>query len=232
MASPNAFVCFHQRLGFSRTYAFIFCASLALGRNSTHHCTDFIGAGALFAFTLARVQYLNIDAFCPPEGRAAGGAGAAPGECFYFAMNRYRIPLILHLATIFPASLLAVVQFLPIIRRKFILYHRVAGYVAVFLALVSMSAAVALTPKSFGGASATQAAIALLSVAFAGALVMAIVNIRRKQVRSLPSSLVQENDEGADRPTPQLAIACMVVGIEHHNFTSADGDQVRISSSL
>jgi len=59
----------------------------------------FIFAGALFAFTLARLMYLNISGvFCGPTD---GANHAAPGECYYYQnFDRYKIGIRLHLYTI------------------------------------------------------------------------------------------------------------------------------------
>jgi len=101
----------------------------------------FIFAGALFGFSLARFMYLNIDGVFCNRSRPAGN-GAAPGECYFYtgeAGQRYRIGILLHLATILPAGLLVVLQFVPIIRHKLLIFHRVNGYVILLLSLASMA---------------------------------------------------------------------------------------------
>lgn len=57
-------------------------------------------------FTLARFQYLNYNGiFC-----GGGANGAAPGECYYYTRDHYKIGMMMHLICILPASFLAVFQ--------------------------------------------------------------------------------------------------------------------------
>ena len=131
---------------------------------------------------LARLQYLNINGvFCQPS-RGAGG-GALPGECFWYqGFDRYRIGITIHLATILPAGLIAVFQFLPVVRYKAILYHRIAGYVAILLALVSTFSALVIVDRAFGGEVSTQALVGFLGVISPLGLANAYYNIKRKQI--------------------------------------------------
>ena len=46
--------------------------------------------GYLFGFTLARLEYLSFHGvFCNPN--ASGGSGAAPGECYYYLKDPFKI---------------------------------------------------------------------------------------------------------------------------------------------
>jgi uncharacterized membrane protein len=99
-----------------------------------------------------------------------------------FLMSRYRIGILLHLATIFPASLLAVLQFTPFIRKTYRRYHRIAGYLAALLGVISTVGVLMISEKSFGGSVILQTFFGALSIAFVFALGMAIYNIRRKQI--------------------------------------------------
>ena len=141
----------------------------------------FIFAGALFGFSLARLQYLSInDTFCNASKRSNS---ASPGECYWYTIiPRYRIGVIIHLATILPAGLLVVFQFVPAIRHKFILYHRIAGYVILLLALMSIISAIVIVDQSFGGHIETQGALGLLGIASVIGLSLAYYNIKRKQI--------------------------------------------------
>ncbi|RYP42102.1 hypothetical protein DL767_000467 [Monosporascus sp. MG133] len=163
----NGFVAFARKIyhpvGFSKGYNFVLW---------------FVLAGALFAFCLARLQYLDFyGRFCGPGGRAA------PGACFdYLRERRYSIGLILHLAGVLPGGMLACVQFVPIVRHKFILFHRVNGYAAMILALLGTVGAFMIVDISFGGGLDVQTSIGFLGLAFLGSLVMAYVNIKRLQI--------------------------------------------------
>lgn len=94
----------------------------------------FIFGGALFGFILARLQFLSIyGKFCPstPEMNSQTGL---PGLCYsVVTFYRYKVAILLHLIGTLPAGLLAVFQFIPAIRYRFMLYHRIAGYVTLLL---------------------------------------------------------------------------------------------------
>ena len=74
------------------------------------------------------------------------------------------------------------VQFTPAVRYKAILYHRIAGYVAVALAVVSIFSAFVIADRAFGGDMITQTFVGFLGVISLVAFAMAIYNIRRKQI--------------------------------------------------
>ncbi|KAL8795391.1 MAG: hypothetical protein Q9195_002132 [Heterodermia aff. obscurata] len=138
----------------------------------------FIFAGGLFGFSLARLSYLNI------AGNASHSYanGSSPGEWYWFSHGIYRIGITIHLVTILPAGLLMVWQFLPIIRHKFLLVHRINGYIVVILSLVSNVGAVMIVRRAFGGTLATQAGVGLLAIISTASIGMAYYNIKRLQI--------------------------------------------------
>ena len=87
-----------------------------------------------------------------------------------------------HLGTILPAGLLAVLQFTPVIRHKAILYHRIAGYVAILLVIISIFGAFIIADTSFGGDMTIRTFVGFLGVISLLGLGMAVYNIKRKQV--------------------------------------------------
>ncbi|KAF7970158.1 hypothetical protein HWV62_24860 [Athelia sp. TMB] len=130
-------------------------------------------------FILARLQYLDIDGvFC----KFQSANGAAPGECYWYAMSLYGVGIRLHLGCILPAALLAIFQFTPVIRHKVTLYHRMAGYVTITLVLCSNAGALIIAPHAFGGSLATQAGVGLLAIVSTVGLALAVYNIRRMQI--------------------------------------------------
>lgn len=138
----------------------------------------FIFGGALVGFTLARFQYLNFDIFCGNEGSSHAG----PGECFNYQTGHEKVGIILHLATILPASILAVLQFIPVLRHKAILFHRLNGYACVVLGLLSTAGVLMIARNAYGGEISTQLGVGFLSIIFVGSLVMAYINIKRLQI--------------------------------------------------
>ncbi|SPO01765.1 uncharacterized protein DNG_04438 [Cephalotrichum gorgonifer] len=137
----------------------------------------FIFGGALLGFALARTPFLNFyGVFCDE--------GAAPGECWYYlrGRNHEKIGIILHLVTIIPASILVLFQFIPVIRHKLILFHRINGYLVILLSLLGTAGALMIARHAFGGGIETQMAMGLLAIMFVVSMVMAYVNVKRLQI--------------------------------------------------
>lgn len=157
----------YNPIGFSKAYNFILY---------------FIFAGALFGFALARFMYLNFNGhFCPQT--TAPGNSAAPGECdYYTTFNRDKIGILLHLAGILPASLLVCVQFTPFVRHRWILVHRISGYLAVLLYLVSLIGALMIAHMAFGGGLDVQVWVGFVGIGILVCFVLAIINVKRLQI--------------------------------------------------
>ncbi|KAI4857872.1 hypothetical protein E4T45_00623 [Aureobasidium sp. EXF-8846] len=141
----------------------------------------FLALGYLFGFTLARLQYLSFNGvFCNPN--ATGGTGAAPGECYYYLQVPFKIGMKLHLYTIIPAALLVVLQFIPVIRHKLILFHRMNGYIVVILSLISNAGTIIITRHAFGGDFATQTWTGAMVILTTVGYIMAWINIKLLQI--------------------------------------------------
>ncbi|TKA80751.1 hypothetical protein B0A55_02701 [Friedmanniomyces simplex] len=156
----------YNPLGFSKGYNFVLF---------------FITMGYLFGFTLSRLEYLSFHGvFCNPH--SSGATGAAPGECYYYLQNPYKIGIQLHLYTILPAALLVVLQFVPIIRHKLRLFHRLNGYLVITLSLISSAGVIMILPHAFGGDFAIQTYGGALVISTTLAYLMAYVNIKLLQI--------------------------------------------------
>lgn len=154
----------YKPVGFSKGY------NAALG---------FIFGGALMGFTLARFSYLNFSGvFCGNEG----SSHAAPGQCYNYQSGYEKVGIFMHLATILPAAFLVVFQFVPFIRHRAIMVHRINGYLVVILALLSTAGVLMIARNAYGGEISTQLGVGFLSIAFVGALVMAYINVKRLQI--------------------------------------------------
>lgn len=88
----------------------------------------------------------------------------------------------MHLGTIIPAGILVVVQFVPIVRYKAIMVHRLNGWLVTLLLFVANAGAIMITDRSFGGKYDTQVFAGLLAIFSTVAAVMGIINIKRKQI--------------------------------------------------
>jgi hypothetical protein len=148
----------YQALGFRRGYAFILCMNhhSSLSQNNVHLADNLVSGvifgGCLFGFGLSRLPWLDIyGKLCPPVPML-NLTTAMPSLCYSIrTFKRYEVAIILHLATCLPAAILAVFQFVPIIRHRFILYHRLAGYTAVLLMSTSLIGACMLADAAMGG---------------------------------------------------------------------------------
>ncbi|ETS83776.1 hypothetical protein PFICI_05652 [Pestalotiopsis fici W106-1] len=155
----------YNPIGFSKGYNFVLW---------------FIFLGALLGFTLARLQYLDIwGVFCGDQG----SSGALPGECFYYTRpGPDQIGIILHLGCILPASLLACVQFIPVIRHKAIIVHRINGWLVLLLSVIATVGAFLMARNSVGGGIDVQMGIGVIGIMFVASLILAVVNVKRLQI--------------------------------------------------
>jgi hypothetical protein len=132
-------------------------------------------------FTLARLEYLSFyGIFCNPS--VTGASGAAPGECYYYLQDPWKIGIQLHLYCILPAGFLVCFQFVPVIRHKVILFHRINGYLVILLSTIASAGAITIAEHAFGGDMSTRTVVGALVISTTIAYVLAWVNIKRLQI--------------------------------------------------
>ena len=154
-----------RSFGFTKTYNFILY---------------FILAGALFGFSLSRFMYLNINGiFCNPDSKVGN---SLPGNCYYYDKGRDRVGILLHLGAILPASILVVFQFMPIIRHKFLIFHRISGYIILLLTLVSTAGVFMILRNAFAGAIEVQTAGGLANIMLITCLSLGYYNVKKLQL--------------------------------------------------
>lgn len=152
----------------------------AVGFTKTYNlCLFILTAGALFGFVLARLEYLNIDGiYCKP-----GDNGALPGECLLYSRPSVeRIGIILHLGGILPAGFLVCFQFVPKIRQKIILAHRINGYAVLLLSIMGTVGALMIARKAVGGSIQSQTILGVYSFYFLGCLAMGYISVKRREI--------------------------------------------------
>jgi hypothetical protein len=159
----NAFVAaarkIYNPIGFSKGYNFTLF---------------FIFAGALMGFVLARFMYLDhYGNLCRTPGI---------GECYWHTRGISEVGIRMHLATILPAGFLVCFQFVPAIRHKAILIHRLNGYVILILSLVSTVGAFMTARHAFGGGIEIQLGVGVCGISFAVSMVLAYINVKRLQI--------------------------------------------------
>ncbi|KAF9880619.1 hypothetical protein CkaCkLH20_01661 [Colletotrichum karsti] len=136
-----------------------------------------IFAGGMLGFSLSRLKDLDYD------GHFKRDFALVPGYWYYFRDGHYRYGMLIHLASVLPAGVLMVFQFTPVIRHKFLSFHRINGYVVLLLCLISnFSAFVVIRHKQGGHRANTQTVETLMGIMTTVGIVLAWWNIRRKQI--------------------------------------------------
>jgi len=132
----------------------------------------------MFAFSLSRLPDIHDY-----DGTFKYDYALQLGLWYYFGSGLYRIGMMIHLATVLPAGILLVLQFTPVVRHRWILVHRINGYLVILLLFISnIGAFIVLTRKHNGSRMGIQAAEALLSIMTTIGMALAWWNIRRKQI--------------------------------------------------
>jgi uncharacterized membrane protein len=132
----------------------------------------------MMGFTLARLSYLNVGGSAPSSYRNS----TVPKEWHNFKDGYRRIGLTLHLATCLPLGFLMVWQFIPVIRHKFLIFHRINGYVILVLIILSNVGALMIARVAFGGTLDIQSAVGLLTILTCVSASMAYYNVKRLQI--------------------------------------------------
>ncbi|MBA7489872.1 hypothetical protein ES702_00406 [subsurface metagenome] len=88
----------------------------------------------------------------------------------------------MHLVGALAGGFLACLQFIPIIRYKAILFHRLNGYLAITLMLIGNAGAYMIMDVSIGGQASLQIWIGIVGAMITLGFVMAIYNIKRLQI--------------------------------------------------
>jgi hypothetical protein len=132
----------------------------------------------MMGFVLARLSYLNIGG----SASSSFKNGSSPGEWYWYKTGHYRVGITVHLGGILPAGFLMVWQFVPIIRYKFILFHRINGYIIVLLVFIGNAGALIICRRSFGGKIETQVGIVTLVFLTTTSISLAYYNIKRLQI--------------------------------------------------
>lgn len=150
-----------------------------LGFQRTHDLVIWLLLATFMAhFVLSRLSDLDLDGvFC--VGRAF------PGECYFWQNTlRGKIGILLHLATIFPATILVVLQFLPVFWRRYPMVHRLNGYVVILLSVSAMAGVILIARHTWGGSLEIQTAAGFFVILFVLSLLMAMYSIKKRRIDS------------------------------------------------
>ncbi|QRV80979.1 membrane protein [Ceratobasidium sp. AG-Ba] len=155
---PNPFRRAYETLGFKKGYNFVLW---------------FVFGGVMFGFALARFMCLHVPTLETSRG---------PGEGYYILQGIYKPAILIHIGTVLPAGIFAILQFVPQIRYKAIIVHRVLGYVTLFLLLIGAITGFILGRRALGGEIAIQTGVIFLGASVLVSAVLAYYNIKRLQI--------------------------------------------------
>lgn len=71
---------------------------------------------------------------------------------------------------------------MPVIRHKFLLFHRLNGYTVITLLLIGNAGAYMIIPIAAGGSPSTQVALGMLGIMTTISIVLAYINIKRLHI--------------------------------------------------
>ncbi|KAJ7119483.1 hypothetical protein C8R44DRAFT_624333 [Mycena epipterygia] len=130
----------------------------------------FIWGGALVGYCLARSVTMN-------PGKIANLL--VPGEWFWFSHPLYKINLFIHIYLTTIGGIGAVLQFLPAIRRRNVIIHRLNGYGVLFCLIVGNICGAIVGRRSFGGELNVQSAYYILGIMVVYAGFMGAYNVKK-----------------------------------------------------
>ena len=88
----------------------------------------------------------------------------------------------LHLGAILPAGFLLIFRFIPLIRYKLLLFHRINGYVIFLLVVIANIGALMICRRAFGGSLETQAGVGVLAIVSTTSMALAWYNVKCLQI--------------------------------------------------
>src|SRR5690349_7305337 len=129
----------------------------------------------MFGFSLSRLEYFDYDGIFARNMK--------PGYWYIYHAGLHRVGMIMHLATCLPGGLLMVLQFVPRIRQKYTLFHRLNGNLVVALFIISnLGACLMLGHNETGQRMGAQTSEGFLVIITTIAMGLAYWNIKRLQI--------------------------------------------------
>jgi len=102
-----------------------------------------------------------------------------PGEWFWFHQPMYKINLFIHIYLTTLGGIGAFLQFLPAIRRKIVILHRLNGYGVLFCLIVGNICGAIVARRSFGGELNVQSAYYILGIMVVYSGLVGIYNVKK-----------------------------------------------------
>ncbi|KAG8881630.1 hypothetical protein FRB97_009319 [Tulasnella sp. 331] len=129
----------------------------------------FVFGGALIGFCLARAEMMNPTNLMNLT---------VPGEWFWYRQTLYKPAIILHIYCTIIAGFFAVFQFLPAIRRRKMILHRMNGYLVIIILIIGIISGSVVGRRAFGGAPSTQAAFYTDGILIVFSVIKGYVSVR------------------------------------------------------
>jgi len=102
-----------------------------------------------------------------------------PGEWFWLRRRLYNICIFMHIYLSIISGIFAVFQFIPAIRRRSVILHRINGYLVLVLLIPSTISGAIAGRRAFGGDLNVQTSIYVVTLLIIFCAGMGIFNVRR-----------------------------------------------------
>ncbi|KAK0451327.1 uncharacterized protein EV420DRAFT_712239 [Desarmillaria tabescens] len=129
-----------------------------------------IFGGALAGFCLYSARTMNftlMEKYAPP------------GQWFWYNQKIFKAPYAIHIYTAVIGGIFSLFQFLPAIRRRAVLVHRLNGYFVLILLIPSNVAGAIIGYRAFGGEINSQSMYYTLGILSASCLIIGLCNVKR-----------------------------------------------------
>jgi uncharacterized membrane protein len=152
-------------------------------RSDTNGIQGVIFGGAMLGFCLADFKLFNFSTWYCPAVPAIDGSTGSPNQCYWYTNSEtFQIGIKIHIAACLPAGFLAVFQFVPAIRHRWILYHRIMGYIIFALVLIMHAGSIMLSTGVDEVDLPTQAFVGLVDTITVITFSLAIYNVKKQQL--------------------------------------------------
>lgn len=133
----------------------------------------------MLAICLARLKFIDFHGTMCGEGVGK----TLPGECYWYKKSLFaELGIRIHLMGVLPAGILAVLQFIPALRRKSMTFHRVNGYISTVLVTIGTIGGFMIARDAVGGGMDTQVGVWVLGIVTTIELGIAMWNIKKLQI--------------------------------------------------
>ncbi|KAK0199650.1 hypothetical protein DFS33DRAFT_181367 [Desarmillaria ectypa] len=129
-----------------------------------------IFGGALMGFCLYSARTMNF---------ALMKKYAPPAQWFWYNQKTFKANYALHIYTAVIGGIFSLFQFLPAIRRRAVIVHRINGYFVIILLIPSNVTGAIIGYRAFGGEINSQSMYYTLGILSSGCLIMGLFNVKK-----------------------------------------------------